>query len=116
MPFDCGIARRELLPIDIDELEVLLERAEVFGAVVPGEGRHDVGFGGTATKRAADPRSMPAAWGWSRSSAAEDWRGLGERRRVWRFTEASLTLTTPPETGIRRRGATVVTAYPGDDK
>ena len=45
MRFDHDIAGRELLLIDVEELEVLLEHEEVFGAVVPGESRHDVGFG-----------------------------------------------------------------------
>ena len=41
--------------------------------------------GGTATKCSADPQSMPAACGWSRSRAAGDVRGFGTRRRGWCF-------------------------------
>lgn len=42
---DGGIARGELLLIDVEEFEILLEHEDVFGAVVTGEGRDDLGFG-----------------------------------------------------------------------
>ena len=58
---------------------------------------------GTATKCSADPQSMPAAWGWSRSRACGDRRGAGGRRR-WRFMGDSSTLGQPPGTGMRMSG------------
>ena len=44
--FDGDIARGELSLIDVEEFEVLLEHEDVFGPVVTGEGRDDLGFGG----------------------------------------------------------------------
>jgi hypothetical protein len=42
---DGDIAGGELPLIDVEEFEVLLEHEDMFGAVVAGEGRDDLGFG-----------------------------------------------------------------------
>ena len=45
---DRGIARGELLLIDVEEFEVLLQHEDVFGAVVAGERGDDLGLGRAA--------------------------------------------------------------------
>ena len=77
---------------------------------IAGEGRerlHRVGvaIGGTATKCSADPQSMPAACGWSRSRAWGDVTGLGRRTTALAFHGRLLyTGEQPPGTGMRMRG------------
>ncbi len=45
MGFEGTVARRELPLIAIEEVEVLLEHEDVFGAIVAGQGRDDLGLG-----------------------------------------------------------------------
>jgi hypothetical protein len=116
MGFDRAIAGGELLLIRVEAFEVLLQHEEVLGAVVAGQGGHDLGlrrvegFRTTAERTRRLGRTNSVHTPATRRSAS---RRLGARRRErLRISSCCLTRTDSATTARAPPGA----GEPGDGR